>query len=136
MKESGTIIRMLITALKRLPIQEIFDKDVYEGRRTELKGSRLVNCEVLVKVLENCIEVCFSLTQFLKSHRARFNCWYQLYVGDGSTLLPLANRSLTSLAVVHPILHYRARLHRPAKRAGSARKITLTNVYQARALAW
>ena len=53
MKESSTIIGMLITALKRLPIQEIFDKDVYEGRRTELKGSRLVNLMVIFQLIKS-----------------------------------------------------------------------------------
>lgn len=42
MAKSITLITMFLQALKRVPVQTIFDRDPYESRRTALKGERLL----------------------------------------------------------------------------------------------
>lgn len=42
MKKSITLMTMFLQALKRVPVQAIFDRDPYESRRTALKGERLL----------------------------------------------------------------------------------------------
>ena len=46
MAESITLVSLMLRALKHVPVQEIFDRDPYESRRTALKGEKLV--QVLV----------------------------------------------------------------------------------------
>jgi hypothetical protein len=46
MAESITLVSLRLHALKHVPVQEIFDRDPYESRRTALKGEKLV--QVLV----------------------------------------------------------------------------------------
>jgi hypothetical protein len=41
MVESITVIILLLTALNRLDLQTIFDRDPYESRRSALPGARL-----------------------------------------------------------------------------------------------
>jgi len=53
MEESITIIGMIIKSLRKVPIQEIFDKDRYETRRKQLKGSRLVKLMVLYQLIKS-----------------------------------------------------------------------------------
>lgn len=53
MKESITVIGMMIKALEKIPMQEIFDKDEYESRRKEIKGSRLVKLMVLLQLIKS-----------------------------------------------------------------------------------
>jgi hypothetical protein len=50
MRESNTIIGMIIKVLNQLAIQEVFDQDPYESRRKELKGARLVNLMVIYQL--------------------------------------------------------------------------------------
>ena len=42
MAESSTLMTIFLHALKRLPLQAIFDGDPYESRRTALKGEKLM----------------------------------------------------------------------------------------------
>ncbi len=42
MPESITLMTMFLQALKRVPVQSIFDRDPYESRRSALKGERLL----------------------------------------------------------------------------------------------
>jgi hypothetical protein len=42
MIESITVITLLLSALDRIDLQAIFDRDPYESRRTALPGARLV----------------------------------------------------------------------------------------------
>lgn len=42
MGESITLMTLLLQALKRVPVQVIFDQDPYESRRDALKGSKLL----------------------------------------------------------------------------------------------
>jgi hypothetical protein len=42
MPESITLMTMFLQALKRVPVQAIFDRDPYESRRRALKGQRLL----------------------------------------------------------------------------------------------
>jgi hypothetical protein len=53
MEKSITIIGIIIKVLNKLPIQEIFDKDRYETRRKELKGSRLVKLMVCYQLIKS-----------------------------------------------------------------------------------
>jgi len=53
MKESSTIISLIVNALNKLGLQEIFDKDPYESRRRELKGARLVNVMVIYQLIKS-----------------------------------------------------------------------------------
>lgn len=46
MAESITLVSLRLQALKHLPLQEIFDCDPYESRRTALKGETLVHALV------------------------------------------------------------------------------------------
>jgi hypothetical protein len=46
MPESITLVSLMLQALKHVPIQDIFDQEPYESRRTALKGEKLV--QVLV----------------------------------------------------------------------------------------
>lgn len=46
MSKSITLVSLMLQALKRVPVQAIFDRDPYESRRTALKGARLL--QVLV----------------------------------------------------------------------------------------
>jgi Transposase DDE domain len=46
MPKSITLVSLMLQALKRVPVQTIFDRDPYESRRTALKGDRLL--QVLV----------------------------------------------------------------------------------------
>ena len=43
MPKSITLVSLRLHALKQLPLQEIFDRDPYESRRTALKGETLVH---------------------------------------------------------------------------------------------
>jgi hypothetical protein len=42
MAESITLVSLMLQALKQIPLQEIFDRDPYESRRTALKGDTLL----------------------------------------------------------------------------------------------
>ena len=53
MKESITIIGLVVKALNKVKLQEIFDKDPYESRRDELKGTRLVKLMVIYQLIKS-----------------------------------------------------------------------------------
>jgi hypothetical protein len=53
LKESITIVSLIVKALEKLPIQKEFDKDPYESRRKELKGARLVNLMVIYQLIKS-----------------------------------------------------------------------------------
>ena len=53
MKESSTIISLIVRALNKVGLQEVFDKDPYESRREQLKGSRLVNLMVIYQLIKS-----------------------------------------------------------------------------------
>jgi len=52
MRESSTLMTLLLRALKRVPVQAIFDQDPYESRRTALKGSKLLWLLVAFQMLK------------------------------------------------------------------------------------
>ena len=47
MLESSTIVSLLLCALNRVNLQEVFDPDPYESRREALPGARLVKVLVV-----------------------------------------------------------------------------------------
>ncbi|MEW6737731.1 MAG: IS4 family transposase [Acidobacteriota bacterium] len=53
MRESSTNISLIVKALEKEGLQEVFDKDPYESRRDELKGSRLVNLMVIYQLIKS-----------------------------------------------------------------------------------
>jgi hypothetical protein len=51
MSESITVITLLLTALDRVDLQAIFDRDPYESRRSALPGARLVKVLVVYQMI-------------------------------------------------------------------------------------
>jgi hypothetical protein len=51
--ESLTLVTLLLYAIDRVNIQPIFDRDPYESRRHELKGSRLVKVLVFYQLIKD-----------------------------------------------------------------------------------
>lgn len=51
--ESLTLVTLLLYAIERVKIQPIFDRDPYESRRHELKGSRLVKVLVFYQLIKD-----------------------------------------------------------------------------------
>ncbi|MBI3799368.1 MAG: hypothetical protein HY268_20680 [Deltaproteobacteria bacterium] len=51
MAESITLVSLMLHALKQVPVQEIFDRDPYESRRTALKGERLLHVLVAYQMV-------------------------------------------------------------------------------------
>jgi Transposase DDE domain len=51
MLESITVITLLLSALERVDLQAIFDRDPYESRRSALPGTRLVKVLVIYQVI-------------------------------------------------------------------------------------
>jgi hypothetical protein len=51
--ESLTLVTLLLYAIERVNIQPIFDRDPYESRRHELKGSRLVKVLVFYQLIKD-----------------------------------------------------------------------------------
>ena len=51
--ESLTLVTLLLYAIDRVNIQPIFDRDPYESRRHELKGSRLVKVLVFYQLIQD-----------------------------------------------------------------------------------
>lgn len=51
--ESLTLVTLLLYAIDRVNIQSIFDRDPYESRRHELKGSRLVKVLVFYQLIKD-----------------------------------------------------------------------------------
>jgi hypothetical protein len=51
--ESLTLVTLLLYAIDRVNIQPIFDRDPYESRRQELKGSRLVKVLVFYQLIKD-----------------------------------------------------------------------------------
>jgi hypothetical protein len=51
MIESITVITLLLTALNRVDLQTIFDRDPYESRRSKLPGARLVKVLVVYQMI-------------------------------------------------------------------------------------
>ncbi|MBI3302167.1 MAG: IS4 family transposase [Deltaproteobacteria bacterium] len=53
MAESITLVSMMLQALKQVPVQDIFDRDPYESRRTALKGQRLLGLLVAFQMIKS-----------------------------------------------------------------------------------
>lgn len=53
MPESITVISLLLAAINRVPVQQVFDRDPYESRRTALPGSRLLNVLVIYQMIKS-----------------------------------------------------------------------------------
>jgi hypothetical protein len=51
MIESITVITLLLSALDRVPLQALFDRDPYESRRRALPGVRLVKVLVVYQTI-------------------------------------------------------------------------------------
>ena len=51
MVESITVITLLLSALERIDLQAIFDRDPYESRRRALPGARLVKVLVVYQMI-------------------------------------------------------------------------------------
>jgi hypothetical protein len=51
MSESITVITLLLTALNRVDLQGVFDRDPYESRRRALPGTRLVKVLVVYQMI-------------------------------------------------------------------------------------
>jgi hypothetical protein len=51
MIESITVITLLLSALERVDLQAIFDRDAYEARRSALPGARLVKVLVVYQMI-------------------------------------------------------------------------------------
>jgi hypothetical protein len=51
MPESITLVSLMLQALKQIPLQEIFDRDPYESRRTALKGETLLHALVAYQMV-------------------------------------------------------------------------------------
>src|ERR687896_1219431 len=51
MVESITVITLLLSALERVDLQAIFDRDPYESRRRALPGARLVKVLVVYQII-------------------------------------------------------------------------------------
>jgi Transposase DDE domain len=52
MAESITLVSLMLQALNHVPVQEIFDKDPYESRRTALKGEKLLQVLVAYQLVQ------------------------------------------------------------------------------------
>jgi hypothetical protein len=53
MTESITLVGMMLQALKQVPIEDIFNQDPYESRRTALKGERLLQVLTVHQLLKS-----------------------------------------------------------------------------------
>ncbi len=53
MLESITVITLLLSALERIDLQAIFDRDPYESRRSALPGARLVKVLVVYQMIRS-----------------------------------------------------------------------------------
>ncbi len=51
MSESITVITWLLSALERIDLQAVFDRDAYESRRRALPGARLVKVLVVYQMI-------------------------------------------------------------------------------------
>jgi hypothetical protein len=51
MPESITLVGLMLQALKQVPVQEIFDRDPYESRRTALQGEKLLHVLVAYQMI-------------------------------------------------------------------------------------
>lgn len=53
MTESITLVGMMLQALKQVPLQDIFDRDPYESRRTALQGEKLMQVLTVHQLLKS-----------------------------------------------------------------------------------
>lgn len=53
MAESITLVGLMLQALKEVPVQDIFERDPYEGRRTALPGPKLMDVLVVHQVIKS-----------------------------------------------------------------------------------
>ena len=51
--ESSTVITLVLRAIDRVQLQQVFDRDPYESRRTALPGSRLVKALVVYQLIKS-----------------------------------------------------------------------------------
>src|SRR5919109_1622568 len=66
MIESITVITLLLSALNRVDLQAIFDRDAYESRRSALPGARLVKVLVVYQMI--CSEKLRGLIRSITEH--------------------------------------------------------------------
>ena len=66
MIESITVITLLLSALDRVHLQAIFDRDAYESRRSALPGARLVKVLVVYQMIRS--EKLRGLTRSITEH--------------------------------------------------------------------
>lgn len=53
MAESTTVVTLLLRAIERVNLQQVFDRDPYESRRTALPGARLVKVLVVYQMIKS-----------------------------------------------------------------------------------
>jgi Transposase DDE domain len=53
MAESTTVVTLLLRAIERVNLNQVFDRDPYESRRTALPGSRLVKVLVIYQMIKS-----------------------------------------------------------------------------------
>ena len=53
MAESITLVGLMLQALKEVPVQDIFERDPYEGRRTALPGPKLMEVLMVHQVIKS-----------------------------------------------------------------------------------
>lgn len=53
MKECNTIIKMMVRALEKIGLEEVFEKDEYESRRKQLPGTRLMIVMVIYQMIKS-----------------------------------------------------------------------------------
>lgn len=66
MLESTTVVSLLLYALSRVNLQEVFDRDPYESRRSALPGARLVKILVVYQMIRS--EKMRGLVQTITAH--------------------------------------------------------------------
>jgi FOG: Transposase and inactivated derivatives len=84
MIESITVITLLLSALNRVPLQAIFDRDGYESRRSALPGARLVKVLVVYQMIRT--EKLRGLIRTITEHPG-----VQAALGGTVALNPLSN---------------------------------------------
>ena len=53
MAESTTVVTLLLRAIERVNLNQVFDRDPYESRRTALPGTRLVKVLVVYQMIKS-----------------------------------------------------------------------------------
>ena len=67
MAESTTVVTLLLRAIERVNLNQVFDRDPYESRRTALPGSRLVKVLVVYQMIKRT--TLRSLVRAIEEHQ-------------------------------------------------------------------